>query len=302
MARTLILGGGKVGRAAAQLLHETGEYDVTVGDASQKSLDLIKINVKKQLVNAGDAKDLDKTLAGFDYVISTCPFFLNEGIAKAAHKHEVNYFDVTEDVETTRAIRELSKTGSAAFAPQCGLAPGFISIAAHGVAQKFETLQDVNLRVGALPETPTNSLKYNLTWSTEGLINEYCNPCEAIVEGKMTEVQPLESLEHFTLDNHEYEAFNTSGGIGSLTETLKGKVKNLNYKTIRYPGHRDQMKLLLLDLRLIDRRDLLKEIFEHALPTTKQDVVIVFVKVSGKKDGEFQQENFSRKIDRKSVV
>ncbi|MFX9180922.1 saccharopine dehydrogenase C-terminal domain-containing protein, partial [Acinetobacter baumannii] len=96
---------------------------------------------------------------------------------------------------------------------------------------------------GALPLYPTNGLKYNLTWSTDGLINEYCNPCEAIVDGQMREVLPLEGLEHFSLDGLDYEAFNTSGGLGTLCETLEGRVDSLDYKTVRYPGHREIVKL-----------------------------------------------------------
>jgi len=152
------------------------------------------------------------------------------------------------------------------------------------------------MRVGALPKYPSNGLKYNLTWSTDGLINEYCNPCEAIVEGRLKEVPPLEEMEEFSLDGISYEAFNTSGGLGTLCETLDGKVDNLNYRTVRYPGHRDIMKILIQDLRLGERRDLLKDIFETALPMTLQDVVLVFVTVSGTIDGRYIQNTFARKV------
>jgi saccharopine dehydrogenase-like NADP-dependent oxidoreductase len=150
--------------------------------------------------------------------------------------------------------------------------------------------------VGALPKYPANALNYNLTWSTDGVINEYCEPCEAIVNGVLREVPPLEECEEFALDGVTYEAFNTSGGLGTLCETLKGKVKNLNYRTIRYPGHAAIMKALLNDLRLRDRRDVLKDILENALPATLQDVVIVFVTVSGRKRGRLIQETYANKI------
>ena len=106
--------------------------------------------------------------------------------------------------------------------PQCGLAPGFISIAAYHLTRLFDKLDAVYMRVGALPQFPSNALKYNLTWSTDGLINEYCNPCEAIHDGRRIDVLPLEGLEHFSLDGVRYEAFNTSGGLGTLCETLDG--------------------------------------------------------------------------------
>jgi len=183
-----------------------------------------------------------------------------------------------------------------AFLPQCGLAPGFVSIVAQHLASGFDDLRDVHMRVGALPIYPSNSLKYNLTWSTDGLINEYCNRCEAIIDGERVETQPLEEVDRFSLDGIDYEAFNTSGGLGTLCETLQGKVQNLNYKTVRYPGHRDIVKTLIRDLRLGSRRALLKDVLETALPITYQDVVLVFVTVSGMKQGLLTQETYAKKI------
>ncbi len=107
---------------------------------------------------------------------------------------------------------------------------------------------------------------------------------------------PLEGLEHFSLDGIDYECFNTSGGLGTLVETLDGKVESLNYKTVRYPGHCAVMKMLLEDLRLRDRRDLLKDIMEQSLPITHQDVVLIFVTASGMREGRLTQESYAKKI------
>src|SRR5260370_18295378 len=126
--------------------------------------------------------------------------------------------------------------------------------------------------VGGLAEVPTNALKYNLTWSIDGLINEYCQPCEAIRDGSTQWVQPLEGLEHFSLDGTEYEAFNTSGGLGTLCETLAGRVETLDYKSVRYPGHRDLIQFLLEDLRLSSVRDTLNSIMRRSVPSTSLDV------------------------------
>ena len=171
------------------------------------------------------------------------------------------------------------------FMPQCGLAPGFIGIVAHHLTKKFSTLHEVKMRVGALPAFPTNSLKYNLTWSVDGLINEYCQPCEAIHDGQVIEMLPLEGMEHFSLDGTEYEAFNTSGGLGTLCETLNGRVQTLDYKTVRYPGHRDIMKMLLEELGMKSDQETLKDILRRSVPMTMQDVVLVFVTVSGERQG-----------------
>ena len=169
--------------------------------------------------------------------------------------------------------------------PQCGLAPGFISILAYHLTRPFDVSDTVHMRVGALPQFPSNALNYNLTWSTDGLINEYCNPCQAIHEGRLIEALPLDGLESFSLDGVRYEAFNTSGGLGTLCETLDGRVRELNYRTIRYRGHRDLMAFLLDDLRLGQRREVLKDILEHAIPITLQDVVVIFCNVTGWQDG-----------------
>jgi saccharopine dehydrogenase-like NADP-dependent oxidoreductase len=193
-------------------------------------------------------------------------------------------------------VRDLAVDATTAFIPQCGLAPGFITIAAWDLIKHFDQLHDVRLRVGALPRYPSNALNYNLTWSTDGVINEYCEPCEAIVNGARRETPALEECEEFALDGVTYEAFNTSGGLGTLCMTLEGQVRNLNYKTIRYPGHAAIMKALLNDLNLRNRRDVLKDILENSVPATMQDVVIVFVTVSGMKKGHLMQETYVNKV------
>jgi saccharopine dehydrogenase-like NADP-dependent oxidoreductase len=199
-------------------------------------------------------------------------------------------------------VKALAVGAKTVLAPQCGLAPGFISILAHAMTRKFESLRDVHMRVGALPVYPTNALKYNLTWSTDGLINEYCNPCEAIIDGTLRETLALEEIEAFSLDGVGYEAFNTSGGLGTLCDTLAGRVENLNYKTVRYPGHRDLVKVLIRDLRLGQRREILKDILEASVPMTRQDVVLVFVTVSGMQDGRLTQESFAKKVYSKTLA
>ena len=235
-------------------------------------------------------------MPGHFAVLSAAPYHLTAGVARAAQAAGVHYLDLTEDVATTRLVKSLAETADRAFIPQCGLAPGFISIVANALAQRFDRLDMVKLRVGALPQFPSNVLNYNLTWSTDGVINEYCEPCEAIVDGRRREVPPMEELEEFSLDGIRYEAFNTSGGLGSLCETLEGRVRNLNYRTIRYPGHCALMKALLIDLRLRDRRHVLKDILEQALPTTMQDVVVILVSVSGWQGDRLVQQTYANKV------
>jgi saccharopine dehydrogenase-like NADP-dependent oxidoreductase len=295
--KIVLLGAGHIGHTISHLLVNSGDYQLTVVDQSRVSLDKLKhLNVQTVVLDSDQASALEAVMQGHEAVINALPYHLAMKVAQAAKNAGCHYFDLTEDVAATKAIMALASDAKTAFMPQCGLAPGFIGIVAHHLTQEFDSLDEIKMRVGALPAFPTNALKYNLTWSVDGLINEYCHPCEAIHGGEVTAMLPLEGLEHFSLDGVEYEAFNTSGGLGTLCETLKGKVRNLDYKSVRYPGHRELMQFLLSDLRLSGDQETLKDIMRKSVPTTMQDVVLVFVTVSGMKHGAYVQEVFARKI------
>jgi saccharopine dehydrogenase-like NADP-dependent oxidoreductase len=297
MKDIVLIGAGQIGETIASLLTSAG-YRLTVADRDAAQLARIPRGPRSATVELDVLDDaaLVQLLKGKFAVISAMPHGVTGAVAVAARKAGVHYLDLTEDVATTRLVKELAKDSGKAFIPQCGLAPGFVSIAAADLAKRFDTLESLRLRVGALPQFPSNALNYNLTWSTDGLINEYDQPCEAVVDGRLCEVPPLDGLEGFSLDGIRYEAFNTSGGLGTLAETLSGTVRELNYKTIRYPGHRDIAKILVQDLRLGQRRALLKDIFEYALPTTMQDVVLIFVTASGHIGGRFVQQSYANKV------
>jgi len=298
MKEVLLVGGGKIGAMITDLLANSGDFRVTVSDHSAVALARVPEHDRVETVqlDVTDKAALLAALKGKFAVLSAVPFAVTRHVAEGAVEAKVHYFDLTEDVETTRLVKQLAKDARSVLMPQCGLAPGFISIAASHLTRKFDTLEDVRLRVGALTEFPTNGLKYNLSWSTEGLIHEYLQPCEAIVDGQMREVEPLEGLETFALDGVDYEAFNTSGGLGTLCERLAGRVDNLNYKTVRYPGHREILKLLIKDLRLGEKPGLLRDIFDNALPIAYQDVVLIFVSVIGRIDGALRQESYAHKV------
>jgi saccharopine dehydrogenase-like NADP-dependent oxidoreductase len=302
MRRVVLFGAGKIGGAIAELLSATGQYHITIADRDTASLERMpRSNVELVPIDLGDKAAMTKAIKGREAVLSALPYNLTSEVAKIARTQGAHYLDLTEDVESTRLIKELARGADSAFIPQCGLAPGYISVVANDLAQKFDTLRDVQMRVGALPVFPTNALKYNLTWSTDGLINEYCNPCEAIRDGELIEVPALEEVEAFSLDGITYEAFNTSGGLGTLCDSLAGKVENLNYKTVRYPGHRDIVKMLVRDLRLGQRREILKDVLETAIPITYQDVVLIFVTVSGTREGRLTQESYAKKVYSQTV-
>jgi len=299
----LVLGAGKIGSLIACLLSDSGEYTVIVAsleiELAEKLVSNLSLsNVTTLDLDAQNKDDLKAAMQqnSFDAVISSLPYYCNPLVADLCAELSLHYFDLTEDVEVTRHIQKISTDLKNVFMPQCGLAPGIISIAANDIMRHFEEIDTVNMRVGALPVNPNNVLKYSLTWSTDGLINEYGNTCYGIKDGEVTALQPLEGFETISLDGVLYEAFNTSGGLGTLAETYAGKVQNMNYKTMRYPGHCKKIILLMNDLRLNNDRATLKKILEDAIPKTLQDVVLIYVAVTGMKDGQLFEENYVKKV------
>ncbi len=305
----LVAGAGKIGTLIAVLLAQTQEYQVHLIDIIPQSSNLndkdkLPYTLKQDVVDVNDEAALTAYVQKnqINSVISCLPYFCNEAIANLASKNKLHYFDLTEDTAVFDAIKKLSQNASTAFVPQCGVAPGFINIVTSDLIKRFAPAKAAYMRVGALPAYPHNALKYALTWSTDGLINEYGNPCYAIKEGKQVTVNPLEDLETISVDGVEYEAFNTSGGVGNLTNAFENKIQTMNYKTLRYPGHCEKMRLLMNDLQLNKDRQNLKHILEEALPRTNQDVVIIYVAVEGMQHGEYLEETFVKKIYPKTIA
>ena len=274
-----IVGSGNIGCAIKQLLKE--DYEINQGDITDG-------------FDATDVSQVKEFLTGVDAVISAGPFAVNKNIAQVASEEGIGYFDLTEDVETTDFVKSLKSNNI--IMPQCGLAPGAINICAAGMMEEFDIVNEVLMRVGALPRFTTNEMSYYLSWSTNGLINEYCNEADAIYEGRQVKVMPLEGAEKIVIDGESFEAFNTSGGCATMCETYQNKVQNLSYKTIRYPGHLNHMKFLFNDLHLKKNKEVLEKLFDKEVPRTKNDVIIFFVKVIGLIDGVLQEKTYLRKI------
>jgi len=303
MKKISIIGAGKIGSLAALLLARSKQYQIQLVDqcflmSDQKRLFQLYPDMVKQTVDVTNRQKLNAAVANFksDAVISCLPYFLNKNAAQTAHDLSCAYFDLTEDVAATNFVRDLAKNSKMPFVPQCGLAPGMIGLIANDLIQQFDSIETVEMRVGALPQFSNNGLKYALTWSTDGLINEYDNPCTILRDGKIQIMPPLESLESIEVLGEQYEAFSTSGGLGSLVELYGKRVNKMNYKTIRYPGHCEKIRFLMRDLNLSSDRDMLKTILEKAIPRTWQDLVLMLVNVVGIKDKELQAKQYIKKI------
>jgi saccharopine dehydrogenase-like NADP-dependent oxidoreductase len=150
------------------------------------------------------------------------------------------------------------------------------------------------MRVGALPQNPTGLLGYAFNWSPEGVVNEYLNDCEVIEDGERKWVSPMEWLETIYIDGIKLEAFTTSGGLATMCDTYLGKVANIDYKTMRYPGHVDLMNFFFHELLMRERREEAGQILVHAKPPVDDDVVYVHVATEGISESKPERKEFVR--------
>lgn len=294
MARTIehvgVIGLGKVGELVAGMLCDAG-FKVTGYDAQPRACS----RFETAEVDVGDAEALRTALAGLDAVVSCVPFDHTMAVAEAAGAVRVHYFDLTEDVPTTRLVIDLARrTPGVAFVPQCGLAPGLIGIVGASLAKGFEEIRSIELKVGALPQNPTGLLGYAFNWSAEGVVNEYLNDCEVLRSGHRQMVAAMTEKERVLIGGIELEAALTSGGLGTMCQTYEGRVQRLDYKTLRYPGHFRQMHFLFDELNLRDRREEVGRMLVAAKPPVNDDVVYLHAAVEGIKRGQPFRENHVR--------
>lgn len=293
--RSLVLGAGIVGRAAAWDLDRRG-HRVTLadvdGDLAVAAASALGLN--SAAVDAGDAAGVAEIFEGYDAVISAVPYSFGAGLAKAAIGSGCHYFDFGGNptiVKEQLLLDQAAKAADVAIVPDCGLAPGVAnSIAAGLIADAgAEPVESVQIRVGCLPQHPTGTLNYQLAFYPGGLINEYAEPCEIIAEGSATTVEPLTRFEDVAWENWgPLEAFSTAGGTSTMCQDYEGRVRDLEYKTLRYPGHgvifaaMRELGLFETDPRpvsgLSPRTLLLDLLYEH-LPRGGPDVVLVRVEV-----------------------
>ena len=298
-----VIGAGMMGSAAAYDLatsdpgNEVVVADINLQQATQTAK-AIGPNVKPLRLDVNIQKDLIKALEGNGAVISAVSYSVNHQITKAAIQAGVHVCDLGGNDEVVNKQLKLdadAKQKGITIVPNCGLAPGLINILAMEGVKEFDELDSVHLRVGGLPQHPRPPLYYQIVFSVEGLINEYVEKAAVIKDGKLMHIDPMSDLEEIEFKNlGDLESFNTSGGISRLTELLQGRVKNLDYKTIRYKGHCEKFKTLL-DLGFATNEpmmvggsvktnreffgDLLRKKLEHG----DKDLVVARATINGRK-------------------
>lgn len=294
--KVLIIGGGRIGLAVAGLLASFGGHEAEIADVTGEALDhASRRGFRTRHLDASRLADCVEALAGFDIVVNAAPTRLARAIATAAIQAGVHYVDSAEDIAPVSELATASSHGKVIL-PGCGLSPGLVANLAAGLVDALEGPIDMVVRVGGLPVHPSNGFGYGLSWDVDGLIAEYTGLCEGIVEGQLVSTAPLQDYESFVLNGRPYEAFSTAGGLGSLCAALQHKVRNLSFRTIRYPGHLTLARFLFEDLGLKRRRDMLRTVLRFGVPDVVQDVVVIFISVRGFHQGVPAERSYVRKI------
>jgi len=284
----LILGGGMMGLAIAHDLIKNS-VSVTIADINEKCLEKMTSIKNKVEFFPLDAKseETKKIMKKNDVVISALPYDFNYKLVKTAIECRTHFCDLggnIDMVERELSLHEKAKEANVLIIPDCGLAPGITNVVTSHLIKKIHGIKEIHIRVGGVPQKPEGPLNYALFFSVHGLINEYVEKSRILREGNVAEVESLTGLEEISFPSFPpLEAFYTSGGTSTLPQTFKGILKELDYKTIRYKGHCEKIKLLK-DLGFFEgnARAATEKILERALKKNVPDVVLLRVTGIGK--------------------
>lgn len=304
--KALVIGAGMMGSAMAyDFAHSPGVEKVFLADINEeqarRSAKAIGSSVEAKKLDINDYPAVVALMKNADVAAGATSYNHNVLLTKAAIEAGIHFCDLggnMDVVDRQLAQDAAAKKANVLILPNCGLAPGMACVIAAGGAKKFSTVDEIHIRVGGLPQHPLPPLNYQLVFSAEGLINEYLELAEVIRSGEFKIVDSMMDLEEldFLPPFGTVEAFNTSGGTSTLTRMFKGKIKELDYKTIRYKGHCEKFKTLL-DLGFASSEPITigsniytaREYFEHLLrkklPSNGPDVVLTRVTIIGMLNG-----------------
>jgi saccharopine dehydrogenase-like NADP-dependent oxidoreductase len=293
--RIAIFGAGPIGTALASALVSIGGFDICLVEQMDELLDPIRaLHLPVTFCVPTTPEQKKAVLANRDLAIAAVPDHAVAAIAALAAEAGVHYLDFSR---VTHAIVEtLTPLASKrAVLTGCGASPGLVDAIAADLVRSFPQVTDLVIRVGALPRFSTNRLGYSRIWNIDGLVDEYLLPSAAIRDGERVTIPSLQEYERFTIGGVDFEAFTTSGGIGDLAR-MPASIKNMTFKTIRYPGHLDYMRLLLDDLDLRSRPYALKMLLNNGLPVIEDDVVLMFITARGEEKGQKVERSVFKKL------
>ena len=305
--RITVIGAGAVGSAVAHELHERSEItQIQVCDARARSLQQLHTGVKSAKlrsfqVDVRDVNVLEPILRGSDCVIGCAAPEVNPILAETCLELGMHFCDLGGNEDIVRKELELDERArekSVWIVPNCGLAPGLVNILCLRGVEEFDEVDEAHLRVGDVPLRPEPPFNFRITWSAEKILDDYTHPVQIIEDGSVLEIEPL-SLEEpicFPPPFERMESFCTAGGLSTLTSQLEGRVKTLDHKTIRWPGHANQMRFLLglgfgekrsIDVRThLTYRDVLIRRMRQRLGGEHEDAVLLRVLLKGTVGGE----------------
>lgn len=317
-SKIVIAGAGGIGTAAALILAENDSFpcDIYIGDISDKaladSLSFVKEGIGNKDVTlstfvmpkSGLTDEMKKIFESADAILDCLPGSLAPKVAGWAKDNTMHYANLTEYVSETEQIMELSKDADTAFVLQTGLAPGFINVLACKLYDQFvdtygvDQLDIMEMKVGALSTHARGPHQYAFTWSPIGVATEYIKDAHIVRDYKKIGVGALSGTQSLVIDGEHYEDDFTSGGAADLPEAYSGKIRDLDYKTLRYPGHYDWVKKQINhDLPSQEKIDALENLMLSEIPSVEDDVVIVFAAVEGKdKQGRLRRIEKSYKV------
>lgn len=276
MKRVVILGAGRIGRRIAELL--AGRYAACLIEPDPSKIDqALRAGLAVQALPPGGAREgLRQALAGAHAMIALDAFLPPRELARLAIEAGCHYLDLFESDAAMREVAEEAvQAPQLGFAPGCGLAPGFVTALVAREIALAPAQAEITAFVGVLPLNPANRLGYANIWGIPGLLQEYVRPVLGLEAGRLVERPALGGAEVLELDGLALEAFSTAGSIDALARRAEGRVQGLDFKTLRYPGHRDYMLFLLDDLGLRQHLHRLASLLMTALPTTDADRVLI---------------------------
>jgi saccharopine dehydrogenase-like NADP-dependent oxidoreductase len=312
-----IAGSGGIGHAVGLILAEFNVFQANIyfGDISQAAVDSAitfvtegatqKTYLHGVLMPKENSNEyLDAVLKKCDIILDCLPGNQAPRMARLAKEHHCHYANLTEYVQETKDIIELSQGADTAFVLQTGLAPGFINILAHKLYEEFQrdygvdVVNYMHMKVGAISKNAPSPHYYAFTWSPIGVATEYLKDAEIVRNHKKIKVPALSGLERIIIDGDEYEDNFTSGGAADFPDAFAGKIKNLDYKTLRYPGHYQWVKNTMTTIMNSDDRiKALENIMLENIPSVEDDVVVVYASVEGKdQNGRLRRKEKSYKI------
>jgi len=306
----LIAGAGGIGQAVALLLTEFSEIppNLFIGnrtmEKAERVANWIKLGTSKSLeVTAFHLPPEEMTdgmrraFEAADVILDCLPGRLAPRMARLAREYHSHYANLTEYVNETHQIEEIAREADTGFLLQTGLAPGFVNVMANGLFQRFCKKHEVDkaayvaMKVGGLTRHATSPHYYGFTWSPAGVATEYVKDTYCIRDFEKTTVPALSERERIIINGITYEADLTSGGSADLPDALAGKVKRLDYKTLRYPGHYEWVtKQLSITPSGQDKAEYLQQHMEAVIPRVEDDLVLIYASVEGKdKEGRWQK-------------